>query len=272
MSQIRRARNAYDSLLQANSELPDPGSPLPSLLAVEETSRLVKEGKLSVRITAEKLASDRQRVKAEEANLNDARLIHKELKERIERARHEKSMEKEKSPAQLAQERIGQQRGKNKELGEATDHLKDSLHKFIDETLAPMLAAEDLGGPNVGSTTHVPDAVLEAGYTSHGKPKKPKSTNAEQSDGSQRHIDELFRRRQPEQPEQQRRGATSRKETAAAEMHELLDALVEARSSYINIPRESAASRFLVSAKVAQFHPRDARRLRLIGFGRSLDD
>lgn len=269
MSQVRRAQKAYDSLLQENSDLPDPGSPLPSLLAVEEVSRLVKESKLSVNITADKLAVDRQRVKAEEANLNDARLIQRGLEERIERARRDKSKEKEKSPAQLAQEQINQQRKKNNELGKATENLKDSLHKFIDDTLAPMLAAEELGGPNVGGAMDISDAVLEAGYTRHGKPKKPKASNTEENDGTQRHIDELFRR---QQPEQQRQRPTNRKDTAAAEMHELLDALLEAGSSYIDLPRDSAASRFLVNAKVAQFHPRDARRLRLIDFGRSLDD
>ena len=55
------------------------------------------------------------------------------------------------------------------------------------------------------------------------------------------------------------------------EMHSLLDDLLEAGTSYIDLPRDSAASRFLVRSKVAQFHPRDARRLRLVDFGRSLD-
>ena len=40
---------------------------------------------------------------------------------------------------------------------------------------------------------------------------------------------------------------------------------------YINLNRESAAARFLVRAKVAAFHPKDARRLRLVDFGRDLE-
>lgn len=232
----------------------------------------MKESKASVKITAHNLAADRQRVKAEEANLQDARVIQRGLEERIERARTEKSKEKEKTPAELAQEAIDQQREKNAELGHATEELKDSLHKFIDDTLAPMLAAEDLGGPNVGSAMDISDTVLEAGYTSHGRPKKPKSTNNTGENDGQRHIDEIFQRQQPEQANGRPRNAVGRREAAATEMHELLDALVGAGSSYIDLPRESAASRFLVNARVAQFHPRDARRLRLIDFGRSLDD
>lgn len=41
---------------------------------------------------------------------------------------------------------------------------------------------------------------------------------------------------------------------------------------YYPLERESAASRFLVRAKVAQFHPKDAKKLRLIDFGKELDD
>jgi hypothetical protein len=43
-------------------------------------------------------------------------------------------------------------------------------------------------------------------------------------------------------------------------------------SPYVDLQRDSAAARFLVRAKVAQFHPRDAGRIRLIDFGRQLDD
>ena len=271
VSEVRRAKKAYDLLLQSDSDIPEPGSPLPSLLAVEETCRLLKETKVSVSKSAEQLSTNRQRLKTEETNLQDARLIRAKLEERIERARSENSKKKEKSPAQLAREHIKQQQKKNAELGMATDELRDSLHKFIDDTLAPMLAAEDLGGPTVGETIHISDAVLEAGYTSHGKPKKPKSVDPDAGNDGQQHIDDLFRRRQPDQGDEQR-NRNNKRQAAAEQMHTLLVSLMEAGSSYIDVSRESAASRFLVRAKVAQFHPRDARRLRLIDFGRSLGD
>ena len=56
-------------------------------------------------------------------------------------------------------------------------------------------------------------------------------------------------------------------------LEQLLDAAMEAGSGvYVHIQRESAASRFLVRAKVAQLHPKDAKRIRLVDFGRELDD
>ncbi|KAI9926736.1 hypothetical protein ASPWEDRAFT_177253 [Aspergillus wentii DTO 134E9] len=271
VSQVRRAKKAYDSLLKSGNQLPKPGSPLPSLLALEETSRLVKESKISVSMTGERLSINRQRVKAEEANLHDAQLITSGLRERIERLRNESSQKEEKSPEKLARELVGQQQEKNEELEKATEDLKASLHKFIDEHLASMLAAEDRGGPTVGDVLHVSDATLEAGYTNHGKPKKVKSVSSENNGSNQQRIDELIRRKTA-RDENQTTNPSNKREAAAAQMHTLLDSLLEAGSSYIDLPRDSAASRFLVRAKVAKFHPRDARRLRLIDFGRSLDD
>lgn len=43
-------------------------------------------------------------------------------------------------------------------------------------------------------------------------------------------------------------------------------------SPYIELKRDSAAARFLVRAKVAVFHPKDARKLRLVDFGSNVED
>ncbi|KAL2011997.1 hypothetical protein VTN00DRAFT_4715 [Thermoascus crustaceus] len=269
LSQVRRAKKAYDSLLRTDPELPAPDSPLPVLLALRETSRLLDESKASVSTIAEKLSADRQRLKVEEGNLRDAQMITGGLEERIERLRNERSEKEEKAPSQLANELIREQQSKNEELDRAAAELKDALDRFIDEHLASMLAAEDLGGPTVGDVLEVSDTILDAGYTLHGKPKKPKSTQTGR-DPTQQRIDVLVQR-QAGQGED-RNAPTNKREAAAAEMHTLLGRLLEAGSSYIDLPCDSAASRFLVKAKIAQFHPRDARRLRLIDFGRTIGD
>ncbi|KAJ5513469.1 hypothetical protein N7463_003021 [Penicillium fimorum] len=262
VSQARRAKKAYDSLLKSNDELPETDSVLPSLLAIEETARLVQENKVSVTMTAEQLSMDRKRLRVEEANLRDSQSIASGLRERIQRIRNANTRKEEQTPSQMAREQLALQKKQNKELDRASASLKVSLDKFIDETLAPMLAAEDLGGPTVGDDFEVSDATLKAGYTAHGNPKKQREPT-ETDDGSQQRIDK-FMKRNADKPSKNKR------ETAAKEMHGLLDAMLEANSSYIDLERDSAASRFLVRAKVAQFHPRDARRLRLIDFGRSL--
>ncbi|CAG8920017.1 unnamed protein product [Penicillium salamii] len=262
ISQARRAKKAYDSLMKSDDELPSTDSVLPSLLALEETSTLVQETKVSVRMTAGQLSMNRERLLVEDANLKDSQSIATGLRERIQRIRNESARKEKQTPAQLAREQIAQQKKQNKDLDSTSSDLKVSLDKFIDDTLAPMLAAEDLGGPTVGDAFEVSDATLKAGYTAHGKPKKQKEP-VEAESGSQQRIDQFLQRNADEAP-------ANKREAAAKEMHALLETMLEAGSSYIDLERDSASSRFLVRAKVAQFHPRDARRLRLIDFGRSL--
>ncbi|KAA8644233.1 hypothetical protein EYZ11_004531 [Aspergillus tanneri] len=270
VSQVRRAKEAYDSLVKSRTELPDLGSPLPSLLAVGETSRLIKESKVSISMTAEKLSSHRQRLKTEEANLRDAQTIKDGLEKRLENIRNEKTEKHEKTPSQLAREFVEEQELKIAELDNATESLKHSLHAFINDHLSSMLAAEDLGGPTVGDAMDITDATLERGYTNYGRPKKPKSSDVSEHDSNQRRIDDMVRSQG--QGDNTRTGPSNKREAVAAELNSLLETLLEAGSSYIDLPRESAASRFLVRAKVAQFHPRNARKLKLIDFGRSLND
>jgi hypothetical protein len=265
VAQARRAKKAYDSLLQAEDELPPTGSILPSLIAVEDTAQLIKESKVSVAVTAEKLSADRERLRVEESNLRDSRAIATGLRERIQRIRDTNARKQKQTPSQVAQKVVEDQKKKNKELDRASADLKASLDSFINEILAPMLAAEDLGGPTVGDILEVSDATLKAGYTAHGKPKKQKQPT-EPEDGAQRRIDQFLQRNDDSS------NPTNKREAAATEVHELMDALLEAGNSYVDLKRDSAASRFLVRAKVAQFHPRDARRLRMIDFGRSLGD
>ncbi|KKK16173.1 hypothetical protein P175DRAFT_0553729 [Aspergillus ochraceoroseus IBT 24754] len=268
MAQVRRAKGAYDSLLKSEPDLPKPESPLPSLLAIEETTRILKESKASISMTAEKLVNARQRLKTEETALRDARSIQDGLRRRIDSIRKEQSTNKEKSPSDLARDHLEEQQKKIITLDQDAGRMKTALHKFCEDTLAPMIAAEDLGGPAVGDAADISDATLASGYTRHGKPKKPKSSETEDQSSNQNRIDDLLRRQTGQESTQ----PSNKREAAAVAIQELLDTLLDAGSSYIDVPQESAASRFLVKAKVAQFHPRDARRLRLIDFGRSLND
>ncbi|KAL4887178.1 hypothetical protein BJY04DRAFT_48899 [Aspergillus karnatakaensis] len=268
IAEIRRAKKAYDSLLKSDIDLPKPESPLPSLLALEETSDIITESKTSVTTTAKKLSIARQRLKIEETNLKDAQSIRDGLQRRIGNFHKDKSTSQEKTPSEVARELLAEQQHKKDDLDKDIERIKTRLHAFCDETLASLIAAEDLGGPAVGDVADVSDVTLAVGYTRHGKPKKPKVTESDDQEENQHRIDDMLRR----QTGQQRTQPSTRREAAATEIHELLVSLLSAGSTYLDLPQESASSRFLVRAKVAQFHPRDARRLRLIDFGRSLSD
>ncbi|KAK2073114.1 hypothetical protein P8C59_007420 [Phyllachora maydis] len=153
-------------------------------------------------------------------------------------------------------------------------------NSFIAKYLGSMLAAEELGGPVVGDMMEIDPDGLEAGFNAQGKPKRAKVSDAD-SNTRQRRLDQIWG---TEGGDQTRPGSKKRDRdesvAAGAEMRnlveDLLNSLVQSggdtSAAYVKISRESAAVRFLVRSKVAQFHPKDATRLRLIDFGRELDD
>ncbi|GAM34140.1 hypothetical protein TCE0_015f01522 [Talaromyces pinophilus] len=275
LAQVRRVKKAYDSLLQAEPDLPSPNSPLPCLIALRETSRVIQENKASIASLRKSLPSSRQQLKDEQDDLEDAKRIHEGLRTRIQRIKREQSENATKSPSELADDFVNAERKRTRALKTSSSKLRNDLDQFIDDHLASQLAAEDLGGPVVGDIMEVPDSTLEAGYTPHGKPKKPKSTTAQDRDDDdprQQRIDNLLRRQRGGDDDASNAAPRSKREAAAVAMHELINSLLESGTSYVELPRESAASRFLVRAKVAQLHPRNARKIRLIDFGRSFED
>ncbi|ODH49748.1 hypothetical protein GX48_04126 [Paracoccidioides brasiliensis] len=300
LAQTRRATKAYNSLSQTDPVLPPPDSLLSPLLALRETFRQILDLKSSISTVAHHLRTDRERLKAEEAALRDATLISTGLDERIRDLQTMRAGDREKeakAPTQLAKEVMQQQRRRKAELEKKTTALREALTGFVDEHLASMLAAEDLGGLVVGDQIDVPDWTLEAGYTARGKERKAAGFAASGGgttgagagrQSRQQRIDEFVRRRSrgdgdgigdgngdgDDDDDDQGGRESNKREAAGAEMHALLDSLlaVAETSSYIELEQETAASRFLVKAKIAQFHPRDARRLRLIDFARELVD
>lgn len=143
--------------------------------------------------------------------------------------------------------------------------LQKALDDFIEKHLASMLAAEELGGPVVGELADVDEDMLTAGFSNQGKPKSSKKELTAGGEAKrQRRIDEIWGGGEENQHENE-------KDAAAEEVRELLVKLLEAKGGYVDLERDTAVARFVVRAKVAQFHPKDAKRLRLIDFARELD-
>ncbi|KAK2750580.1 hypothetical protein FQN57_002651 [Myotisia sp. PD_48] len=289
LAQTHRAIRAYKSLVETSPELPAPDSPLNGLLLFRETTRILSQLKRSVPATADQLARDIDRLKTEENNLRDAKAISMELQRRIKALKEEKGNDDGGTdPDQLAKEMIAQQRSKGVEVDEKTTQLKVALTDFINKYLASMIAAEDMGGPVVGDQTDVSDSTLEIGYTVRGK-VRTSAKKRPSEDPRQQRIDHLVRRRssrrkssrtaaetengEEEQEEEDMTRNLSPKEKAAKDIQTLIESLIDLASnssSYLDLERDSAASRFLVKAKIAQFHPRDSRKLRLIDVAREI--
>ena len=257
--------------------MPSPDSPLPTAIALRHTLRTIAETKTAITQVAAKLSTAQQRLEVEQANLRDARLITQSLEKRIASLREEQLQKGRRSPEESAKELIrGSQRRK---AGYESDikRLVKALNAFIDQHLAVMLAAEELGGPVVGDVMTVDEDTLMGGFSHQGKARRVKPPA---DDGMrQRRIDQIWGQEVEEEGESER----SEKDAAGAEIRALTEELLNASaaatsgpgggsSAYVELLRDSAAARLLVRARVAQFHPRDARRLRLLDFGREIDD
>lgn len=223
--------------------------------------------------TEHDLNETKQRLEIEQSDLTDAKLIKSEMENRISSLQGDIEERTQKTSSQVAKDMIRQAKSKKSYYDDETGKLVKAFNDFIDNHLAPMLAVEELGGPIVGEMLDIDEDVLEGGFSNQGKVKKAKL----KEDKRQSRIDQIWGARPVEEEMDE---PWDEKSAAAAEMRELteelLNSLVDADGNgpgaYVELQRESAAARFLVRSKVAQFHPRDARKLRLMDFGGEIDD
>lgn len=253
---------------------------LPALLALRRTHAAIRETQAFLASPETSTDKARRRLESEQANLKDQRALQSALKNRLHTLRLGLETKEGQSPDQLVEARMGQLRQQKRDYDRDTSALLKSLNQFIAKYLGSMLAAEELGGPVVGDMMEIDPDGLEAGFNAQGKPKRAKVSDAD-SNTRQRRLDQIWG---TEGGDQTRPGSKKRDRdesvAAGAEMRnlveDLLNSLVQSggdtSAAYVKISRESAAVRFLVRSKVAQFHPKDATRLRLIDFGRELDD
>jgi hypothetical protein len=275
LKQLRTIKAAYDQLTPTRPNLPGPGSVIPAILAAETVQQTITTTKGAIESTRSQQDSISRQLERENAHLSDARLLTTTIQGRIQRLR---SLEKERhqqSPVDLAKEQITAKQKRKDEFTSEARRIRDELDDFLHYHLAAMLAAEELGGPVVGELLDVDEDVLEAGFSQQGRPLKTKSKfSAALEDRRQRRIDEIWGAVRAASDDEPR----TEKEAATYEFWGLLEQLLVALAGegetgvYVQLDRDSAAARFLVRAKVAQFHPKDARRLRLIDFGRELDE
>lgn len=241
------------------------------------TARTLKQNiqgaKGAISSTQEKITRTDAILRREEANLNDANLLTQAMENRIERLRAQQEDRSQRSPAQLARELITAKRAQKDGYDAATQRLGEAMNDFINDYLAAMIAAEELGGPVVGDMLDVEDDTLAAGFTKQGRAKSTKNTVSDKI--RQRRIDQIWGNKAAIEDDEE---PPTEAEAADAEMRQLIENLFATLigpgggKAYYQLDRDSAATRFLVRAKIAQFHPKDAKRLRLIDFGRELDD
>ncbi|KAK4188544.1 hypothetical protein QBC35DRAFT_496170 [Podospora australis] len=270
---------AYQTVAESEPYLPTPGSILPALLAMRSTQKTIEESTEYLDSQASTLEQVERKVEVQRGELREQQALREALEKRVKSLRAGLENRQEKTQDQLARERIAELKQEKKQWDQQTSSLMKELDWFIQEHLGPMLAAEELGGPVVGQLTDIDPYDLSAGFSAQGKLKKAK--DQPDIDKRQRRIDDIWGPQdQDGQPSGKRKRERDETSAATEEMRnlteKLMNKLVEAggdtSAAYVKISRESAAVRFLVRSKVAVFHPKDAQRLRLVDFGRDLDD
>ncbi|KAF8850338.1 hypothetical protein BDZ45DRAFT_603000 [Acephala macrosclerotiorum] len=272
--QLRALTEAYKTLTPAEPWLPSRDSPLPALLALRAMDKTINETRDTIAKTGIELKETTERLEKEKADLSDATLIQTELEARIALLRGDIAGRTQKSLSQIAKDMVQEVKEKQAYYDTRTEKLFKAFDSFIDDHLAAMLAVEELGGPIVGDVLDINEEMLEGGFSAQGKPKRAKPSE----DKRQRRLDQIWGPRPAENGAKD--DPWDEKRAAATEMRDLteqlLNSLMEADGigpgAYVELKRESAAARFLVRSKVAQFHPNDARKLRLVDFGGEIED
>ncbi|CZT11810.1 uncharacterized protein RAG0_15856 [Rhynchosporium agropyri] len=274
LQQLRALKAAYELLIPSQPWIPPRDSLVPGLLALRNSDKVATETVEAIAQNEIQLQDTRLQLEKEQGDLNGAKLMRAEMEARISTLEEQINQRTQQSPAQIAKEMIQAMEKRKTSYDVETGKLVKAFNAFIDDHLAAMLAVEELGGPIVGEVPDVDEEMVEGGFSTQGKPKKAKPSE----DKRQRRIDQIWGPRPAHDDDSQE--PWDEKRAAAAEMRdlteELLNSLVDTEGNgpgaYVDLQRESAAARFLVRSKVAQFHPKDARKLRLIDFRGELDD
>ncbi|CUS12683.1 unnamed protein product [Tuber aestivum] len=248
LRRLKAEKEAYDAAFQTIDYIPGRDSPLNLLLAYRNVGRVIEQTKVAIPIVNERLASVQAQIKVEEGDLEEQNRLTEALRKRIG------ELEEDEQRIELGvahDDAIGAMNKKRKELLKRTSKLLRELLAFLkDGGLARMLAAEGMGGPVVGEDLEV---TLETGFDKRGKVRK-----------GERRIDDMWGQ-----------GEIGPEESMVEEFKTLLEELMNASletTQYVNLGKDGAASRFLVRAKVAAYHPKDARKLKLLDFGSTVED
>lgn len=247
---------------------------------MRKTHAIIQESNALVEEQATSIDTENRQLEADRAALKDQNLIHEALAARIASLEQELSTGADVGHEDAVNEKKAELKRKAKEFDRRRRALMGDLLAFMEHDLAPLLVAEEMGGPVVGDLMDVDAKDLAAGFTAQGKLRKA-GKNDGGRDKSQRRIDEIWGGAQrSSNAEQPRRRQINEVEAAATEIRWLTEELLNqlqtsagnTEDAYVSIGRESAAVRFLIRSKVAQYHPRDISRIKLIDFGRELEE
>jgi hypothetical protein len=168
------------------------------------------------------------------------------------------------------EESVVEMKNRTKRVKKQTKLTLIALRKFFEGYLHTALEMEELGGPAVGLGQKEVD-----GKRLLRKSKGQMTIEEAFKAGRKREREREKRGRRAEEEEEDEEGEEDEDEGVVGELEALLEELMTnslKADPYVTIKRESAVTRFLVRAKVAEFHPRDSTRLKLLNFAGTFED
>ncbi len=269
-------KTAFHDMLQVDPFLPAHESVLPALLALRKTDEIVRESRVYLESQRSGLDLAKKQLEVETTNLKDQQLLSEALEQRIQSLLHDLQSAAEISPDEIARERLVKLQEEKKKYDVETAKLMKSFDAFIGKHLGPMLAAEGLGGPVVGDMMEIDTDDLAIGFNAQGRLRT--TSKVPDQDKRQRRIDDIWgnstavaSRHEKDLDESVAAGDEIRQLTERL-LNNLMESHGDGTAAYVHVEKDSPAARFLVRSRVATFHPKDATRLRLVDFGREIDD
>ena len=277
-------------------ELPPPGAPEPTsplnplLLHRFLRTEIERLTSTSIPLTRQELYEVKSKIRYEEAEIKTTKLLTSALRTRIELLEREVGTQKPQGnendevevevEVEVAEKLIHELEGRYTVYNKAQRKFLRELSKFVNTHLAKLLAAEGLGGPVVGDDLDI-DVSSGAIFNKFGKVRKERGKGQQTiHDMFSSHSKQKGKKRGHEggsddsdndEGEKVEPNVKAAKELKGL-LEELMNKTLEAEGYVVLERGDSAAARFLVRSKVAVFHPKDARRVRLVEFGRGVED
>jgi len=276
-------------------ELPPPGAPEPTsplnplLLHRFLSTEIERFVNTSIPLARQELSEVKSQIRSEEAEIKTTELLTSALRTRIELLEGEvgkwkpKGADDKNDEVEIAEKIIQELEGRYTVYNKAQRKFLREVSKFVNTYLAKLLAAEGLGGPVVGDDLDIDitsgvtfdksgkvrrekgQQTIHDMFSSHGKQKGKKRGHEGSSGNDDGDNDEEGEREEVEP------NVKAAKELKGL-LEELMNKTLGAEGYVVLEGGDSVAARFLLRSGVAVFHPRDARRVRLVEFGRSVED
>ncbi|KKF94514.1 Deoxyuridine 5'-triphosphate nucleotidohydrolase [Ceratocystis platani] len=242
--------DAYNKLAESEPYLPFSDSVLPALLALRATHQGVQDTRNYATFQNLAMSEAQRKLDAERANLADLEILSSAFKDRMVSLEGEIAERQGMTYEDVRAEKLANLRTQKKKYDTDVKKLLRGLNSFVEKHLAPMLAAEELGGPVVGEMMQIDPDSLAAGFTAQGRPRKPRVES--NIDMRQRRIDDLWG---PAQTLERKKSGEWNEAAAAAEgmkhlVERLLNQLVKSGGNgelaYVAVEKDSATARFLL--------------------------